>query len=191
MVSSRVYIVVLVCWRGEQMLHLNSKGFVFNEENGGKDPMEEFKSLLAAESTSIHSYEHLLGVEAVASMHQVAAVCRDFHAVNASLLRQQLIDNSIEIPDYVDLWHSLSGLRSGAASFFGEEALLAALRKDELGALTEYESKISCFDGDNLILVQQKLIPNQMKICELLGALKDGMGEQMVQTNVPLNIELA
>lgn len=172
-------------------MHLNSKGFVFDDEScGGKDPIDELQSLLAAESVSINSYEHLLSVQAVAAMHQVAAACRDFHAVNASLLRQHLLDAGAQIPDFVDLWHSLSGLRSGAASFFGEEAVLAALRKDELGALSEYESKINALDGEHLLLVQQKLIPNQMKICELLGALNDKMPE-MVQPNVPLNIELA
>ena len=173
------------------MLHLNSKGFTFDEKNEGKDPMGDLKSLLAGAGTSYNSFENCLQTPAAQSLHEVSTLCRDLQAVNISLLKQQLIDEGVEPEAAVGFWHSIAGLLSTGAAIIGDEALLAAFRKNELDLFSEYESKIASFDGAHLVLVQQKLIPNQMRVCELLGAIRGGAEEVMGNVSVPLNLDLA
>jgi hypothetical protein len=173
------------------MLHLNSRGFVFDGEHNGKDPVEELKLLLSAEAVAVNSYQQCLNLDSAGSLSQLATACRDLHAANASLLTQYLLDHSIEIPEHNDLWQSLSGLLKPTAALFGEDALIGAFRKNELDLFTEYESKISSFDGEDLGFVQKKLIPNQLEVCRLVGALGDGLTEKLGQSNAPLNLDLA
>ena len=173
------------------MLHLNSKGFTFDEHNGGKDPLGDLKSLLSAAYTSFNNFENCLQNPDTVILHDVSALCRDAQAINISLLKQALIDEGVEPDESSDFWHSLVGLISTTAAIIGDDALLAALRKHELDLFSEYESKIASFDGEHLSLVQQKLIPNQMRICELLGAIRGDGTELANQPAVPLNLDLA
>jgi hypothetical protein len=173
------------------MLHLNSKGFTFDEHNGGKDPLGELKSLLSGTYTSFNNFENCLQNPDTVILHEVAGLCRDVQAVNITLLKQALIDEGVEPDESADFWHSLLGLISTTAAIIGDDALLAAFRKHELDLFSEYESKIASFDGDHLVLVQQKLIPNQMRICELLGAIRGGAAELAGEPNIPLNLDLA
>jgi hypothetical protein len=173
------------------MLHLNSRGFVFDGEHVGKDPVEELKLLLSAETVAVNSYQQCLTLDSAGSLSQLATTVRDLHAANAALLNQYLVDHNIEIPEHNDLWQSLTGLLKPTAALFGEDALLGVFRKNELDLFTEYESKISAFEGEDLGFVQQKLIPNQLEICRLVGAVGDGLAEKMGQSNAPLNLDLA
>jgi hypothetical protein len=173
------------------MLHLNSKGFTFDEKNGGKDPLSDLKSLLSGAYTSFNGFENCLQTPAAASLHEVSGLCRDLQEVNIALLKQALIDEGVEPDQSSDFWHSLAGLISTTAAFISDDALLAAFRKNELDLFSEYESKIASFDGDHLVLVQQKLIPNQMRICELLGAICGGAAELISEPHIPLNLDLA
>ena len=59
------------------MLHLNSKGFTFDEKNGGKDPLSDLKSLLSGAYTSFKGFENCLQTPAAASLHEVSGLCRD------------------------------------------------------------------------------------------------------------------
>jgi len=82
-------------------------------------------------------------------------------------------------------------LVSVTAAFIGDEALLASFRKSELHLFDEYESKIASFEGDLLNLIQHQLIPNQLRICELLGATRGGEEAQIGTAAIPPNFDLA
>jgi hypothetical protein len=173
------------------MLHLNSKGFTFDEHNGGKNPLGDLSSLLSGAYSSFNGFDNCIQNTAASSLHEVSALCRDLQSVNISLLQQALVDEGVQPDDSPDFWHSLTGLIRTTAAFISDEVLLAAFRKSELDLFSEYESKIASFDGDHLLLVQGKLIPNQMRICELLGAIRGGAGEIISEPDIPLNLDLA
>jgi hypothetical protein len=86
---------------------------------------------------------------------------------------------------------NFAGLISTTVAIISDDALLAAFRKNELDLFSEYESKIASFSGDHLVLVQQKLVPNQRRICELLGAIRGGAAELISEPHIPLNLDLA
>lgn len=175
------------------MLHLNDKGYNFNDKDATRDPLEELKWLLSAEVTSLNSFENCLNTPAAASFHSVSMACCDLHAMNVHLLSQRLADLGVEVENGTDLWHSFLELLGSAASAFGAEALLDALRKHEMALLSEYETKVGAFDSENLLLLQEQLIPNQVKVCELLGGIRheDDVSEAVASTDMPVNLSWA
>jgi hypothetical protein len=177
------------------MSDLNSKGYSFDrdDKNCSKDPVEELKWLLSAEITSLNSFVRCLETPSAASLHAVSAACRDIHTLNVQLLGQRLTDLGAEVQTSADLWHSFLELLNATASVFGEEAILAALRKHEMALLSDYETKIGSFDSENLVLVQGQLIPNQVKVCELLGGIRSDQdaSEVMTNTDMPVNLNWA
>jgi hypothetical protein len=173
------------------MLHLNSKGFNFDEHNGGKNPLGDLKSLLSGAYTSFNNFENCLQNPDTVVLHEVSSLCRDAQSVNIELLKQALIKEGVEPDESSDFWHSIVGLISSGAAIIGDDALLAAFRKHELDLFSEYESKIASFDGEHLLMVQQKLIPNQLRICELLGAIRGDGTELSGEPAIPLDLNLA
>ncbi len=174
------------------MLHLNSQGFVFDDQNERKDPVEVLKSLLAAESTSFNSFERCLNDPSASNLHFISAGCRDLHAVNIELIQRRLAEMGFESDENSEFWQSFAGLLNTTASIFGEDAMLGAFRKTEFNLLSEYESQIASFDGDNLTLIQKQLIPNQVRVCELLGAIRSDEAQIAAATPMPpLNLDLA
>ncbi len=99
----------------------------------------------------------------------------------------------MEVENSSDLWHSFLELIGSTAAAFGPEALVDALRKHEMALLAEYETKIGAFDSENLLLLQEHLIPNQVKVCELLGGIrnKDDVSEAVTNSDLPLNLNWA
>jgi hypothetical protein len=87
--------------------------------------------------------------------------------------------------------NSLVGLVNVTAALISDEALLASFRKSELHLFDEYETKIASFEDDLLNLIQHQLIPNQLRICELLGATRGGAAELMGAAAIPANFDLA
>jgi len=55
----------------------------------------------------------------------------------------------------------------------------------------EYEKKVASFEGDLLNLTQHQLIPNQLRIFELLGATCGGEDEQIATAVILPNFDLA
>jgi hypothetical protein len=170
------------------MLHLNSKGYNSGDNSGNFDPVLELKGLLAAVYASINNFEHCLETPAASGLHEVAAACRDIQRVNQHMLTERLVDLGDDGMPGIDLWHAFLELFGTTATVFGEEAILVSLRKHELALLTHYEDKGEHFDCDNLLLIKGTLIPNQIKVCELLGAIKTDIAATVKSSDLPLQL---
>jgi hypothetical protein len=173
------------------MLRVSTRGFTFDDEKGGCDPTGDLKCLLSLACASCSNFENAIANPAAASLHDLSSLCRDVQSVNVSLLKRALMDEG-ETPEATPgFWNSLVGLVSVTAAFIGDEALLASFRTSELHLFDQYETKIASFEGDLLNLIQHQLIPNQLRICELLGATRGGADEQMATAVIPTNFDLA
>jgi hypothetical protein len=168
------------------MLHFNDNGQI--EKDGEFEPIEELKGLLVSEHASISSFEHCLETPAAAGLHTVAAACLEIHLVNQRLLTERLGDMGVAGASGTDLWHTLLEIIGSTATVFGEEAILMALRKNELDLLSLYEGKAEHFDSESMLLLKGTLIPNQVKICQLLGAIKTDISAQVPSQDVPLQL---
>ncbi len=174
------------------MLNLNPMADSLNEDGDGKEPVEPLKELLSAEHTSVNNFDHCLETPAAAGLHTVSTACRDIHAINVQLLSARLAELGVEERKNTDLWHSLLELISTTTSMFGEEAILHELRKHEMALYWDYQARLDKLDGESLLLMQETLIPNQLKVLELLGAVKTGATKGVVNpTGLPINLNWA
>jgi hypothetical protein len=177
--------------RRHSMLNLNPMEHSLNDNGEGKEPVESLKELLSAEHTSVNNFKHCLETLAAAGLHTVSMACLDIHAVNVQLLSDRLAELGVEERKSTDLWHSFLELISTTTSMFGEEAILNELRKHEMALYNEYQARLDKFDGENQLLMQETLIPNQVKVLELLGAMTTGAAEGVIKPGMPLNLNWA
>jgi len=173
------------------MLNLNHLGDDVEKAHDGKDPVEPLKELLSSEHTSVNNFEHCLETPAAADLHTVSAACREIHGLNVQLLSERLSFLGVEPRKNTDLWHSFLELISTTTSMFGEEAILNELRKHEMSLYNDYQAGLDKLDGEELLLLQAQLIPNQVKVLELLGAIKTEDAEGVSKPSFPLNLNWA
>ena len=172
------------------MWHLKNRGYVFDKNAAGANPVEEFKWLFSAELVSANNFEHCLGTDSAAALHQTADACKQIAEINCRLISERLAALGEVAPATPDLWHAFIETVNTGATLLGDDAIVAAFRKHELGLYSEYELRVSKFGSEDLLLLQKYLIPNQLKICELLGAIRHDESDALLNAD-PLNLNFA
>jgi hypothetical protein len=176
------------------MWHLKNRGFIFDKNTAGANPAEEFKWLLCAELTSVNNFNHCLETESASALHNVALACREITDTNIRLISERLEALGEEVPQSPDLWHSfiesMVEVVHAGAQLLGDEVIVTTLRKHELALFGEYELRVGKLGGDDLVLLQKYLLPNQLQVCELLGAIKSDEADALLCAD-PLNLNFA
>ena len=172
------------------MWHLKSRGYIFDKNAAGANPVEEYKWLLSAELVSVHNFELCLNTESAAALHGLIDTCHAIKSESVHLISERLAAHNEAVPQSPDLWHSFIETVNAGAALLGDEVIIAAFRKHELALFSEYENRVGKFGSDDLLLLQKYLLPNQVKVLELLGAVKSEQSDALIRTD-PLNLNFA
>lgn len=144
--------------------------FVFSGTVIRQDPASNFKDLWFREQACVKVYTHWLDSLQDASMIELANWCVAAHNLNA----QKLHDRIVRLGDDVHLtdhWRFLATIPDMLATSFGTTMAVADVGVMEKDLLDLYLSKVQNFDGDNLHLLQQELLPVQYKCVQAWGPL--------------------
>jgi len=143
-------------------MRIKNGKFVFDTTMILEDPSSNLKDLWFREHACVKIYTHWLESLREPALVEMANWCLAAHNLNAEKLHAQIVALGDDV-HMVDHWRAIGSIKDMVATSFGSTLAVADLLGMEQDLLEEYISKLMKFDGENLHLLQNEILPVQHK----------------------------
>ncbi|HEY9787277.1 MAG TPA: DUF2383 domain-containing protein [Candidatus Obscuribacterales bacterium] len=127
--------------------------------------------LLGGEMSAVDSYDEAIHRVRDAELIPTLVECRESHALRAERLRQRLIDLGAHPKANAGIWGGIAKIAEAGASIVGDRAAIAILAGGEEYGLDQYTTYQQRLDSESSKLVEDELLPEQMKTQRTLSVL--------------------
>lgn len=111
--------------------------------NGNEQCIEQFNKLLRGELSAVETYDQALSkVEEHPEKERIQAI-RDDHQENVGLIKKHIQELGGKPGDSSGVWGAFAKSVEGAATLFGNETALKALKTGEEHGMNDYENALS------------------------------------------------
>jgi uncharacterized protein (TIGR02284 family) len=137
----------------------------------------KLNDLLRGEIAAVETYRQALGVAKDANINQVLQQCQADHSRRASRLTELVQETGGKPVEESGAWGAFAKLVEGGAAILGEEAALGSLEEGEDQGLQTYKDEIKHLDASARAVVEQELLPGQVKTYEAITMLKKNFSQ--------------
>jgi hypothetical protein len=137
--------------------------------------VEKLNSFLRGEISAVETYRQ--AIEKLGAKPEATALndCMRSHAERVTLLREEIRRRGGEPAQGSGPWGTFAKLVESGAKVFGEKAAIAALEEGEDHGRDDYKRDVPDLEPDARQLVEQRIIPEQLRTHRLMSSLKQQM----------------
>jgi uncharacterized protein (TIGR02284 family) len=137
--------------------------------------LTSLNSLLRGEISAVETYRQALGKSKLVAQHIRFAECVHSHELRVTKLRDRVIALGGTPADSSGAWGTFSKIIQTGADALGEKAAVTALEEGEDHGLAEYQKAMSEVDAESRDLIEQELLPAQMRTHRAMSTLKHAL----------------
>ena len=140
-----------------------------------ENSVSKLNSLLRGEISAVETYRQALAKVKMPTAQAELAECERSHEQRVMKLKDRVRELGGKPADSSGAWGTFTKLIEGGAAALGEKAAIAALEEGEDRGLADYRSAmkdVASLDAESRSLVEQELLPAQMRTHRAMSSLK-------------------
>lgn len=137
-----------------------------------KNNVDQLNSFLRGEISAVETYRQALDSLKTASVSTQLTECKRSHEERVSILTEEIRKLGGTPAQSSGAWGSFAKLVEGGAAALGEKAAIAALEEGEDHGNADYKRDVQKLDGDVRTVVEQKVVPLQLRSHSAMSYLK-------------------
>ncbi len=134
--------------------------------------VDQLNSVLRGEISAVETYRQALEALEDSTYAQTIIECKRSHEERVAILTEEIRKLGGQPATSSGAWGSFAKLVEGGASALGEKTAIAALEEGEDHGNEDYERDVSKLDPTVRAVIEQKVIPLQLRSHERMSALK-------------------
>lgn len=140
--------------------------------SSGAAEIEHLNSFLRGEISAVETYRQVL--DRVGSLPEAAELrdCMRSHEHRVMRLREEIARRGGRPAETSGPWGALVKLLEASAKAFGAKAAIAVLEEGEDHGRNEYQRDVAALGRDARLLVEQYLLPEQLRTHAVISRLK-------------------
>lgn len=136
---------------------------------------DTLNSFLRGEMSAVETYRQALDKLGPSRHASVLQQCMQSHQQRVELVRQEIRRRGAVPSEGSGPWGAFAKLIEGGAKLFGEKAAIAALEEGEDHGRNDYKRDLNDLDAAGRVLVEQQLLPEQLRTHQALSSLKHSL----------------
>jgi len=128
-----------------------------------RQPIEQLKSFCRGEMSAVDTYHRAIEVTKQAWVLDELRHNLMVHEEHVHLLKQRIVELDGNPPESSGPWGAFANMVEGVAAAISENAALAILEEGERHGLADYKSDLSNLDYESLRLIEDRIIPQQIR----------------------------
>ena len=147
--------------------------------NDSGEAVRQLNSLLRGEISAAETYR--MAIDKIGNSDEVSGnvgllrQMQEDHGRAAQALRDRVRELGGEASDSSGVWGAWAKFTQGSANLFGDAAALKSLKEGEEHGLKDYQEALDDVDMTSAELIQNQLIPAQMRHIQVLDQLIDAV----------------
>lgn len=134
--------------------------------------IEQLNSFLRGEISAVETYRQALDALKTSSLSPTIAECKQSHEARVRILADEIRKLGGEPAQGSGPWGAFAKLVEGGAAALGEKTAVSALEEGEDHGNADYKRDIAKLEGPSRSVVEQQVIPLQLKSHANMSALK-------------------
>ncbi len=134
--------------------------------------VEQLNSLLRGEMSAVETYRTALAKVKTPTAHTELAECERSHEQRVLKLKSRVLALGGKPVESSGAWGKISKLVEGGAAALGDRTAIAALEEGEDRGVADYRKALPVLDPESRSLVEQELLPAQMRTHRAMSSLK-------------------
>lgn len=134
--------------------------------------VDQLNSFLRGEISAVETYQQALGALKTAACAEKLSECMQSHEQRVAILTDEILKLGGEPSKSSGPWGAFAKIVEGGAAAIGEKAAIYALEEGEDHGNSDYKADVDKLEGESRIVVEQRVVPLQLKSHAKMSALK-------------------
>ena len=134
--------------------------------------VEQLNSFLRGEISAVETYRQALEALKTSAYVPKLAECKQSHEERVAILTEEIRKLGGTPAQSSGIWGTFAKLVEGGAAVLGEKTAIAAPEEGEDHGNSDYKSDVQKLEGEPRRLVEQKVLPLQLRTHANMSALK-------------------
>jgi uncharacterized protein (TIGR02284 family) len=139
-----------------------------------QNTLDHLNSFLRGELAAVETYRQAIPKLSDVGKRATLQQCEQSHSGRVQMLREEIERRGGHPADSSGVWGSFAKLVQRSADTLGDKAAIAALEEGEDHGRDDYKRDLSDLDAAARQLIEQRVLPEQLRTHQAMSALKHG-----------------